>query len=146
MKFRQQCEGGSSLLTSKGQVCVSLKESAYCRPCKSHTYQQYVTLYQDTHNELENRNEAVPVTKMFTDFLAGIICPLLKVGLHIAMSDPWKLSHFDITQQFSGTLVANQANHNRIKNDERGISTVETYKKSNKISEGKGGRGKGKGG
>ena len=82
------------------------------------------------------------MTKKFTDFLAGIICPLLKVGLHIDMSDPLKLSHFDIIQQFSGTLVAYQANHDQIKNDERGISTVETYTKSNKIIKGKGGRGK----
>ena len=107
------------------------------------TPERNYTLYQDTHNELENRYEAVPVTKKFTDFLAGIFCPLLKVGLHIAMSDPLKLSHFYITQQFSGTLVANQANHNRIKNDERGILTVETYRKSNKIIKGKGGKGKG---
>ena len=55
------------------------------------------------------------------------------------MSDPMKLSNFDVTQQFLGTLVANQANHNRIKNDERGISTVETFK-VNKLKKEKGGK------
>ena len=59
------------------------------------------------------------------------------------MSDPMKLSNFDVTQQFLGTLVANLANHNHIKNDERGISTVETFKKSNKLKKGKGGKGTG---
>ena len=49
----------------------------------------------------------------------------------------------DNTQQFLGTLVANQVNQNRIKNDERGISTVETFKKSNKLKKGKGGKGTG---
>ena len=39
--------------------------------------------------------------------------------------------------------MANQANHNHIKNDERGISTVETFKKSNKLKKGKGGKGTG---
>ena len=57
------------------------------------------------------------------------------------MSDPMRLSHFDVTQQFLRTLVANQANHNCIKNDERGISTVETFKKSNKLKKRKGGKG-----
>ena len=38
-------------------------------------------------------------------------------------------------------MCANLANHNRIKNDERGISTVETFKKSNKLKKGKGGKG-----
>ena len=39
--------------------------------------------------------------------------------------------------------MANQANHNHIKIDERGISTVETFKKSNKLKKGKGGEGTG---
>ena len=137
LALRQQCEGGSSLLTHKNHAYASLKGSAYQGPRKSYTYQQYVALHQDAHNELEDCNEAVPETKKVTDFLAGISCPLLQMGLHIVMSDPLKLSNFDVTQQFLGTLVANQANHNQIKNDESGISTVETYKKSNKINKGK---------
>ena len=120
-----------------------MKGAAYCGPCKTYTYQQYVALHQDVHNELEDCNEAVPETKKVADFLAGISCPLLQMGLNIVMSDPMKLSNFDVTQQFLGTLVANQANHNRIKNDERGISTVETFKKSNKLKKGKGGKGTG---
>ena len=40
--------------------------------------------------------------------------------------------------------MAYQANHNCIQNDERGISTVETFKKSNKLKKGgKGGKGTG---
>ena len=143
MALCQQCEGGSSLLTCKNQAYASLKGVAYCGPCKAYTYQQYVALHQDAHNELEDCNEAVPETKKVADFLAGISCPLLQMGLNIVMSDPMKLSNFDVTQQFLGTLVANQANHNRIKNDERGISTVETFKKSNKLKKGKGGKGTG---
>ena len=65
------------------------------------------------------------------------------MGLNIVKSDPLKLSSFDVTQQFLGILVANQANHNCIKNDERGISTVETFKKSNKLKKGKGRKGTG---
>ena len=135
----QQCEGGSSLLTCKNQAYASLKGAAYHGPCKAYTYQQYVALHQDAHNELEDCNEAVPETKKVADFLAGISCPLLQMGLNIVMSDPLKLSNFDVTQQFLGTLVANQANHNRIKNDERGISTVETFK-VNKLKKEKGGK------
>ena len=104
----------------------------------ANTYQQYVSLHQDAHNELEDCNEAVPETKKVADFLAEISCPLLQMGLNIVMSDPWKLSNFDVTQQFLGTLVAYQANHNCIKNDERGISTAETFKKSNKLKKRKG--------
>jgi hypothetical protein len=139
----QQYEGGSSLLTHKNQAYASLKGAAYHGPYKAYTYQQYVALHQDAHNELEDTNEAVPETKIVADFLAGIRCPILQMGLNIVMSDPMKLSNFDVTQQFLGTLVAYQANHNRIKNDERGISTVETFKKSNKLKKGKGGKGTG---
>ena len=131
------------MLTCKNQAYASLKGAAYHGPRKAYTYQQYVALHQDAHNELEDCNEAVPETKKVADFLAGISCPLLQMGLNIVMSDPMKLSNFDVTQQFLGTLVANQANHNRIKNDERGISTVETFKKSNKLKKGKGGKGTG---
>ena len=143
MALCQQCEGGSSLLTCKNQAHASLKGAAYHGPCKAFTYQQYVALHQDAHNELENGNEAVPETKKVADILARITCPLLQMGVNIVMSDPMKLSNFDVTQQFLGTLVANQANHNCIKNDERGISTVETFKKSNKLKKGKGGKGTG---
>ena len=83
--------------------------------------------------------EAVPETKKVVDFLAGISCPSLQMGLNIVMSVPLKLSNFDVTQQFLCSLVANQANHNRIKNDERGISTVETFK-VNKLKKEKGGK------
>jgi hypothetical protein len=137
----QQCEGGSSLLICKNQVYASLKGEAYCGPRKAYTYQQYVALHQDAHNELKDCNEAVPETEKVADFLAGISCPLLQMELNIVMSDPMKLSNFDVRQQFLGTLVAYQANHNRIKNDERGISKVETFKKSNKFKKGKGGKG-----
>ena len=137
LALRQQCEGGSSLLTCKNQAYASLKGAAYCGPHKAYTYQQYVALHQDAHNELEDCNEAVPETKKVADFLAGISCPLSQMGLNIVMSDPMRLSNFDVTQQFLRTLVANQANHNCIKNDERGISTVETFKKSNKLKKGK---------
>ena len=75
LALRQQCEGGSSLLTRKNQAYASLKGSAYRGPRKSYTYQQYVALHQDAHNELEDCNEAVPETKKVTDFLAGISCP-----------------------------------------------------------------------
>jgi hypothetical protein len=139
----QQYEGGSSLLTCKNQAYARLKGAAYCGPCKAYTYQQYVALHQDAHNELEDCNEAVPETKKAADFLAGISCPLLHIGLIIVMSDPLKLSNFDVTQQFLGTLVANQANHNHIKNNERGISAVEIFEKSNKLKKGKGGKGTG---
>ena len=37
--------------------------------------------------------------------------------------------------------MANQANYNQIKSDERGISTVETYRESSKIKKGKGRKG-----
>ena len=37
--------------------------------------------------------------------------------------------------------MANQANHNHIKNEKQGTSTVETSKKSNKLKKGKGGKG-----
>ena len=40
--------------------------------------------------------------------------------------------------------MANQANHNCIKIDERGTSTVETFKKSKKFKKGKGGKGTGR--
>ena len=127
MALRQQCEGGSSLLTHKNQAYASLKGAAYRGPRKAYTYQQYVALHQDAHNELEDCIEAVPENKKVADFLARISCPLVQMGLNIVMTDPLKLSNFDVTQQFLGTLVANQANHNHIKNDERGISIVETF-------------------
>jgi hypothetical protein len=115
LALHQQCEGGSSLLTCKNQAYASLKGAAYHGPRKAYAYQQYVALHQDAHIELEDCNEAVPETKEVSDFLAGISCPLLQMELNIAMSDPLKLSNFDVTQQFLGTLVANQANHNHIK-------------------------------
>jgi hypothetical protein len=56
------------------------------------------------------------------------------------MSDPMRLSNFDATQQVLGTLVAYQTNNNHVKNDARGISTIETFKKSNKLKKGKEGK------
>ena len=97
------------MLTCKNQAFASLKGAAYCGPCKAYTYQQYVALHHDAHNELEGCYEAVPETKKVANFLAGITCPSLQIGLNIVMSNPLKLSNFDVTQQFLGTLVANQA-------------------------------------
>ena len=76
MALRQQCEGGSSLLTRKNQAYASLKGAVYRGPHKAYTYQQYVSLHQDAHNELEDCNEVVSETKKGADFLAGISCPL----------------------------------------------------------------------
>ena len=75
---------------------------------EQHTADMYMLC--GVHNKLEDCNEAVPETKKVADFLAGISCPLLQMGLNIVMSDPMKLSNFDVTQQFLGTLVAYQAN------------------------------------
>ena len=63
LALHQQCEGGPSLLTCKNQAYASLKGAAYCGPHKAYTYQQYVALHQDAHNELYDFNEAAPATK-----------------------------------------------------------------------------------
>ena len=128
MVLWQQCEGGFPLLTCKNQAYASLKGAVYHGLCKAYTNQQHVALHQDAYNELEDCIEAAPESKLVADFLAGISWLSWPMRLNIVMSNPLKLSNFDVKQHFLVMLVAYQANHNRIKNDKQGSSTVETFK------------------
>ncbi len=89
---------------------------------------RYVAIHQAGHNELADCNEPIPETKKVSDFLAGINDSSLEAGITCVLSDDRYSDSFESTQQFLGTLVANQMIHRQGRkgtSDERNVSSTE---------------------
>ncbi len=86
----------------------------------------YVAIHLNAHDELEDSGEAMPESKKVSDFTDGITDQSLLAGSICVMSDERYSDSFEATQQFLGTLVANQAVHNRGKRgeDDRNVSSA----------------------
>jgi hypothetical protein len=72
MALKTQCEGTSSILTRKNAAYSSLSTCAF-----KGSFQNYVTLHQKAHNELEELGEPVSETKKVSEFIKYISDPTL---------------------------------------------------------------------
>ena len=147
LALRRQCEGKTSIQTRKSKAYLSISTSGYKGHRKAFTFAQYVAIHQAAHNELEDCNEAMPETKKVSDFIAGISDPTLDAGITCILSEDRYSGNFEATQQFLGTLVANQAVHRQGKrgaSEDRKVaatsSAVGATKGTGKGSKGKGGK------
>ena len=128
MALRRQCEGKTSIKTRKNKAYASIASSTYRGIRKQFTFAQYVAIHQSAHNELDDCNEPIPETKKISDFLAGISDSSLEAGITCVLSEDRYQESFEATQQFLGTLVANQMIHRQAKRgggDERNASSSE---------------------
>jgi hypothetical protein len=102
---------------------ASLNASVYRGARRGYTYDNYVSVHQEAHNELLDLEEPVPETKKVTDFLKGIQDPVLAVGKTVVLGDPIKMSDFQECQQYLGTIVQNTGNQAKL---ERNVSAART--------------------
>jgi hypothetical protein len=85
----------------------------------------------------------MPESKKVSDFIDGITDPSLSAGITCILSEEKYSDSFEATQQFLGTLVANQAVHNKGKRgDDRNVSSTKGTKSGggNKAKKGKSGK------
>jgi hypothetical protein len=84
-----------------------LTSAIYKGPRRGYTFENYVSIHQDAHNEPLDLNEPVPEAKKVTEFLKGIQATELSIGKSIILGDPNRLSDFGECQQYLGTLIQN---------------------------------------
>jgi hypothetical protein len=140
LSLRQQCEGKILVKTCKNKAYMSIASSNYRGIRKQFTFAQYVAIHQAAHNELEDCNEPIPETKKVSDFLSGISDSSLEAGITCVLSEDRYQDSFEATQQFLGTLVANQMIHRQAKRgggDERNESSTESRGNAHAKSKGK---------
>jgi hypothetical protein len=128
LTLRRQCEGKTSIKTRKNKAYASISNLRYKGIRKQFTFAQYVAIHQAAHNELEDCNEAIPETKKVSNFLAGISDSSLESGITCVLSEDRYSDSFEATQQFLGTLVANQLVHRQGKrggDEDRNVSSAE---------------------
>ena len=89
---------------------------------RHYSFQNYVTLHQKAHNELEELGEPVSKTKKVSEFLKYISDPTLQMGMQIVMGDPAKLDNFELCQQYLSTLQTNTEQQRRNKHNISGVS------------------------
>ena len=107
-------------------LCVDCS-SVYCGVRKQFTFAQYVALHQAAHNELDDCSEPIPETKTVSDSLAGISDSSLEAGITCVFSED-RYQDFEETQQFLGTLVANEMAHCQSKSgdgDDQNVSSTD---------------------
>jgi len=123
LALKRQAEGLSATQTRKAAAYASLNASQYRGARRGYTYDNYVSVHQEAHNELLDLDEPVPETKKVTDFLKGIQDPILAVGKTVVLGDPSKMSDFLECQQYLATIVLNTGNQAKL---ERNVSAART--------------------
>jgi hypothetical protein len=123
LALRAQAEGQSAQLTRKAKAYASMSSSAFRGQRRGFTFDNYVSIHQDAHNELFDLEEVVAESKKVTDFLKGIQDPHLTVGKQIVLGDPLKMGNFEMCQQYLGTLIQNT---NAQSKTERNVSSAST--------------------
>jgi hypothetical protein len=113
--LKRQCEGKTSSVKTRNHASyLSFRQSNYHGACKAFTFaHQYVAIHHNAHNKLKDCGEAMPESKNVSDFIDGITDPRLSAGIKCIMSEERYHNSFKAAQQFLGTLVVNQAVHNR---------------------------------
>ena len=121
LALKAQAEGQSAKLTRKAKAYASMTSAAYRGQRRGYTFDNYVSIHQEAHNELLDLEEEVPESKKVTDFLKGIQDPQLQVGKQIILGDPKKMGNFEECQQYLGTLIQNTGVQAKM---ERNVSSV----------------------
>jgi hypothetical protein len=126
--LRRQCEGKTSVKTRKNKAYASIAGAVYRGIRKNFTFAQYVAIHQTGHNKLAACNEPIPEIKKVSDFFAGINDSSLEARITCVLSDDRYSDSFESTQQFLGTLVANQMIHRQGRkgtSDDSNVSSTE---------------------
>ena len=121
LALKAQAEGQSATFTRKSKAYATLASASYRGLRRGFTYDNYVRVHQDAHNELLELNEPVPESKKVTDFLRGIQDSALQNGKDFALGDPAKMATFEACQQYLGTLILNRGIQAK---SERNVSSV----------------------
>ena len=119
--LKAQAEGQSAKLMRKAKAYASMTSAAYRGQRRGYTFDNYVSVHQEAHNELFDLEVEVPESKKVTDFLKGIQDPQLQVGKQIVLGDPKKMGNFEECQQYLGTLIQNTGIQAKM---ERNVSSV----------------------
>jgi hypothetical protein len=122
LALKAQAEGQSAKLTLKAKAYASFTSAIYKGPRRGYTFENYVSIHHDAHNELLDLDEPVPEAKKVTDFLKEIQATELSIGKLIILGDPKRLSDFEECQQYLGTLIQNTGIQAKA---ERNISAVQ---------------------
>jgi hypothetical protein len=123
LALKAQAEGLSAKLTRKAKAYASLANATYRGTRRGFTFDNYIAVHQEAHNELLDLDEPVPESKKVTDFLKGIQDSSLQIGKTVILADPKKMGDFEECQQYLGTLVQNTATQAKM---DRNVSSVRT--------------------
>lgn len=107
LALKAQAEGPAAEQVRIAKAYASISTAVYRGQRRGFKFSDYVTLHQEAHNELFDLKESLSETKKVRDFLKGIQDPTLVVGKTVVLSDPAKLSDFELCQQYLSTLVEN---------------------------------------
>jgi hypothetical protein len=121
MALKAQAEGQSAKLTQKTTAYAAMASASFRGQRRGYTFDNYVSIHQEAHNELLDLEEEVPESKKVTDFLRGIQDPVLLLGKSIILGDPLKMGNFEQCQQYLGTLLQNTGAQAKA---ERNVSSV----------------------
>jgi hypothetical protein len=123
LALRAQAERQLAQLTRKAKAYASMASSAFRGQRRGFTFDNYVSIHQDAHNELFDLEEVIPESKKVTNFLKGILDPHLTVRKQIVLGDPAKMGNFELCQQYLGTLIQNTYAQSKL---ERNVSSANT--------------------
>jgi len=121
LALKAQAEGLLAKLTRKAKAYASLASATYHGERRGFTFDNYIAIHQEAHNELLDLDEPVSESKKVTDFLKGIQDALLQIGKTVVLADPKKMGDFEECQQYLSTLVQNTATQAKM---ERHVSSV----------------------
>jgi hypothetical protein len=105
LALKSQAEGQAAKLNRKTKAYAALDQSVYRGPRRGFTFDSYVALHQEAHNELLDLDEPVSESKKVTSFLRGIQDPKLDAGKVAIYGDAAKLDDFQATQQYLKTIM-----------------------------------------
>jgi hypothetical protein len=107
LALRAQAEGPAAEQVRIAKAYASISTTVYRGQRHGFKFSDYMMLHQEAHNELYDLEETLSETKKVRDFLKGIQDPTLVVGKTVVLSDPAKLSDFELCQHYLSTLVEN---------------------------------------
>jgi hypothetical protein len=121
LALKSQAEGQAAKLNRKTKAYAQIEQSVYRGPRRGFTFDSYVSLHQEAHNELLDLGEPVSESKKVTSFLRGVQDPKLDSGKVNVYGDAAKLDDFQATQQYLKTLVQTMTEQTKM---ERNVSSA----------------------
>jgi len=137
-------EGTSSQNRIKSAAYASITKARYDGERRNFNFEQYFTIHQKAHLDLETYGEAVPETRKTRDFLNGIHDPKAAAAKATAIAMPDLLSNFMGLANYIASALDIQLTLTSV---ERNISEVSRDTgRGNYAGRGRNGRGRGRGG